>query len=201
MPPRSLSPAAALPFGTARSRESTGSGIDQVAIEIDGGTVDLGTGAAAGNNTIDINGDGQFISNTSGDAVQALGNTWKQDGVAITSDASIEADITDGLDPSGSGVVVWATSLIDVSNTHITYGDGTATLSGTLTSTISGGSAFAATGSVSVTLGSETYLVSISAADGTFSQIFDTDSLGASSYAVGYSYDGDTYFAPRQRQQ
>ena len=52
-------------------QESTG-GTD-AAISITGGTLDLGTPTCPGGNTININGTGEFIHNTTGNAISAVG--------------------------------------------------------------------------------------------------------------------------------
>src|SRR5262249_26351381 len=61
-------------------QESTG--YDQAAIRVEGGTLDLGTPADPGGNTINVNGAGQALLNTGGFPVTMYGNTWQTDGVA-----------------------------------------------------------------------------------------------------------------------
>jgi hypothetical protein len=80
---------------------------DQAAIEIQGGTVDLGLTGDPGNNVFNIQGAGQLIKNTGANPVSAIGNTWQQDGSAITSNFSIEDAITHALDDATYGLVTW----------------------------------------------------------------------------------------------
>jgi N-acetylneuraminic acid mutarotase len=86
--------------------ESTG--FAAAAIEVTSGTVDLGTAADPGGNTFEINGAGEFIHNTSGNAISALGNTFSVNGVALTSGYEIEDAITHALDAGGSGLVTFS---------------------------------------------------------------------------------------------
>jgi parallel beta-helix repeat protein len=59
-------------------QESTGS--NQAAISITGGTVDLGTAADPGGNTINVNGTGTLIRNTTANPVSAVGDTFEING-------------------------------------------------------------------------------------------------------------------------
>jgi hypothetical protein len=61
-------------------QESTGS--NQAAIQITGGTVDLGKAGDPGNNTININGTGTFVRNTTANPVSAVGDTFEVNGQA-----------------------------------------------------------------------------------------------------------------------
>jgi hypothetical protein len=62
--------------------ESTGAA--QAAIEVTGGTVDLGMADDPGGNTIDINGTGSFIRNSTANPVSAVGDTFEVNGQATT---------------------------------------------------------------------------------------------------------------------
>src|SRR5262249_2125195 len=86
--------------------ESTG--FADAAIEVTSGPGDLGTAADPGRNTFDINGGGEFIHNTSGNAISALGNTFSVNGVPLTSGYDIEDGITHALDAGGSGLVTFS---------------------------------------------------------------------------------------------
>jgi hypothetical protein len=59
-------------------QESTG--YSQAAISVTGGSVDLGTATDPGGNTININGAGAFIRNTTPSPVVAVGDTFEVDG-------------------------------------------------------------------------------------------------------------------------
>jgi len=54
------------------------------AIAVTGGTVDLGTAASPGNNTININGSGQLVQNSTPNAISAVGNTFEAGGMTLT---------------------------------------------------------------------------------------------------------------------
>ncbi len=90
-------------------QESTTS--SQAIFQITGGTVDLGRSIdpldpGYGGNTLNIiNGPGEFIHNTSGNAVSALGNRFEVDGAPLTDPFRIEDLIFHALDAGGSGLV------------------------------------------------------------------------------------------------
>jgi hypothetical protein len=56
-------------------QESTG-GTD-AAISVTGGTIDLGTTASLGGNTVVVNGSGEFVHNTTANSISAVGDTFK----------------------------------------------------------------------------------------------------------------------------
>jgi PKD repeat protein len=86
--------------------ESTG--FADAAIEVRSGTVDLGTAADPGGNTFIVHGSGEFIRNTSGNAIPAIGNTFRIDGTVLTSGYDIEDGITHALDAGGRGLVTFS---------------------------------------------------------------------------------------------
>jgi hypothetical protein len=57
-------------------------GYNDAAISVSGGTLDLGTGASPGGNTINIKGTGTFISNTTANPISAVGDTFEINGQA-----------------------------------------------------------------------------------------------------------------------
>ena len=82
------------------------SGGQRAAVEIVGGTADLGTSGDPGNNILIIRGEGEFIHNGGTAAVFALGNLWRQDERFITADNfAIERRVFDAIDSSDSGLV------------------------------------------------------------------------------------------------
>jgi uncharacterized delta-60 repeat protein len=62
-------------------QESTGSG--QAAIAVTGGTLDLGSAASPGGNTINVNGTGRLILDSGPNLVTAVGNTLTADGAPV----------------------------------------------------------------------------------------------------------------------
>jgi Ca2+-binding RTX toxin-like protein len=83
--------------------ESTGG--SQASFLITGGTVDLGTAAQPGGNTINVIGPGELVRNLSASPVAALGNEFQADGSTITDNALMEELIFHGLDNAIYGVV------------------------------------------------------------------------------------------------
>ncbi len=68
--------------GHLRVRNSTieeSTNFARAAIQITGGTVDLGTVASAGGNKLIVRGQGEFIVNTSGNPISAVGNVYLTD--------------------------------------------------------------------------------------------------------------------------
>jgi hypothetical protein len=57
---------------------------NEPAISVTGGTVDLGTSASPGGNTININGAGAFVQNTTATPVSAVGTTFTVNGSPLT---------------------------------------------------------------------------------------------------------------------
>ncbi|MGA2253708.1 MAG: Ig-like domain repeat protein, partial [Thermoguttaceae bacterium] len=54
------------------------------AIAVTGGTVNLGTAASPGNNTLSVNSSGDLLSNTTGNAISAVGDTFEVGGTVET---------------------------------------------------------------------------------------------------------------------
>jgi hypothetical protein len=79
----------------------------QPALLLTGGTVDLGTAADPGNNTLNVNGPGLVLRNTSPNPVSALGDTFGANGVNLPDPYRIADRIDDGLDTSGRGLVTF----------------------------------------------------------------------------------------------
>jgi hypothetical protein len=65
-------------------QESTG--YDDAAISVTGGTLDLGTASDPGGNTININGSGTFLRNTTGNPIAAVGDTFE---MTVTTNSSL----------------------------------------------------------------------------------------------------------------
>ncbi|MEI6637159.1 MAG: hypothetical protein WCO99_11390, partial [Planctomycetota bacterium] len=88
---------------------------DGVAVNITGGTVDLGNGLFGGGNTFDVNNPGLLISNTGASNVSALGNTFKINGTVTTDNFAIEDEIVHKMDNNTNGLVTWVAN-----NTFVT---------------------------------------------------------------------------------
>jgi hypothetical protein len=93
-------------------QESTGS--NQAAVQITGGTVDLGTATGHGLNTLNVNGPGDLIVNTGPSPVTALGDTFEHNGIVITSPYAIEDHIFDALYAGGGGLVTYVANNVYV---------------------------------------------------------------------------------------
>lgn len=79
---------------------------DRPAIEVVGGTVDLGTADDPGNNIININGPGSLISNAGAEIIAAVGNAFEQDGTEITDGFILEEKISDYFEIASVGAVL-----------------------------------------------------------------------------------------------
>jgi hypothetical protein len=86
--------------------EGTGTG-SQPAVEITGGTVDLGTADDPGGNTFNARGKGELIHNAGGNGVSAVGNTFQVGGTTLTSPYRIKDEIFDALNAGGGGLVTY----------------------------------------------------------------------------------------------
>src|SRR5205823_6308124 len=62
-------------------QETTGG--NQAAVSVTGGTVDLGTTADAGGNTLNLNGPGEFFHNAGPNPVSQIGDTFTIDGTVL----------------------------------------------------------------------------------------------------------------------
>jgi uncharacterized delta-60 repeat protein len=89
-------------------RDSTieeSSGYTQTALWINGGSVDLGTAADPGHNTINVNGTGRLIQNTSGFSVPAVGDVFENNGVTAPSIFVLNPTANGALTLSGSASI------------------------------------------------------------------------------------------------
>lgn len=76
------------------------------AIEATGGSVDLGTLANPGGNTIVLSGAGDFVHNATDSAIPAYGNAYQVGSTTITSDHVVDAGKRLTFDPSSGSVVL-----------------------------------------------------------------------------------------------
>ena len=81
------------------------SGGARAAMEITGGSVDLGTFADPGGNMLTVSGAGQLVRNLSSQPISALGNVFLVDNTPLISGYAIEDRIYHGLDAAGLGIV------------------------------------------------------------------------------------------------
>ncbi|MBI3822042.1 MAG: PKD domain-containing protein [Planctomycetes bacterium] len=93
-------------------QESNGG--NDAAIVITGGTLDLGTSVDLGGNIVNVNGPGELIHNTGPNPVSAIGNTFKVNGVVLTSHYRIEDEILHALDAGGGGLVTYVANNVYV---------------------------------------------------------------------------------------
>jgi len=76
-------------------QESTG--FADAAISITGGAVDLGTAASPGGNTLNVNGTGTFILNTTANPIPAVGDTFERNGQATAWPAPLTVVTTNSI--------------------------------------------------------------------------------------------------------
>jgi hypothetical protein len=169
-------------------QESTG--FSDAAIQVTGGTLDLGTSASPGGNTININGAGRFVLNTGPNLVTAVGDTFTVNGATaapltvttltssaptsllnqpVTLTATVRASVPGAGTPSGT---VYFRDL----TTGVTLGS----------APLSGGTTSLKTSALAV--GSHT-IVAVYGGDATF-----VTSYGTASQAVTYKFSG--FLAP-----
>jgi predicted outer membrane repeat protein len=86
--------------------QGTASG-SQPAVQITGGTVDLGSAADPGGNTFNANGPGELIHNAGSNGVSAVGDTFQVGATTLTSPYRIKDKIFDALNAGGGGLVTY----------------------------------------------------------------------------------------------
>jgi Ca2+-binding RTX toxin-like protein len=150
--------------------ESTG--FTDAAISVTGGSLDLGTAASPGGNTLDVNGTGEFVHNTTAASIPATGDTYEINGVPI------------------AAPYLSFTSVVS-SSTTTTYGQ-SVTLTATVQANTTPGSG-TPTGSVDFfDVTTDTDLGSVPLSDG--GAALTTAALGAGSHLIHASYSGDSNF-------
>jgi hypothetical protein len=115
-------------------QESTG--FSDSAISVTGGTVDLGTAASPGGNTINLNGSGTFANNTTSTPIAAVGDTFTVNGLPLAP-SSLSGVVWEDFNDDGqvdfgekgiSGVTITLTGTDDLGNavnlSQLTDGDG-----------------------------------------------------------------------------
>ena len=150
--------------------ESTG--FTDAAISITGGSVDLGTPSSPGGNTLDVNGTGEFVHNTTAAGVPATGDTFEVNGVPI---AAPYLSFTSLASSSTTTVYGQAVTLTASVRANTTPGSGTPT----------GGVDF-------FDVSTNTDLGTVSLGGGSAS--LTTAALGAGTHLIRASYSGDSKF-------
>jgi hypothetical protein len=79
-------------------QESTG--FTDAAISVTGGSLDLGTAASPGNNTINVNGTGQLVQNSMANSISAVGDTFEAGGVVLPAPTLSFTSSTTSVNPS-----------------------------------------------------------------------------------------------------
>jgi hypothetical protein len=90
-----------------RNSTITATGISPAAVQVSGGSVDLGDAGDPGGNVFDIDGPGNLIANTSGGDISAAGNTFEVGEVPLTSNYRIADLILDSRSLGGAGLVTF----------------------------------------------------------------------------------------------
>jgi uncharacterized delta-60 repeat protein len=151
-------------------QESTG--FTDAAIAVTGGTVDLGTATSLGNNTINVNGTGQFVQNGTANAISAVGDTFESNGTILTAPTLSFASLTASVNPS-------------TLNQSVTLA----------TSVLANGSSGTPTGSVDFfDATTNTDLGSVALSNGSASLSVSTLAVG--NHVIRASYGGDSTFLP-----
>jgi hypothetical protein len=142
------------------------------AIAVTGGTVDLGTASSPGNNTINVNGTGQFVQNTTSNSIPAVGDTFENNGTALPAPLLSFTNLSASVNPS--------------------------TLNQSITLTVSvrpNGSSITPTGSVDYfDTTTNTDLGSVVLSGGSAS--LTTSALSVGNHVIRASYGGDSNFLP-----
>jgi probable HAF family extracellular repeat protein len=92
-------------------------GFSDAAIAISGGSLDLGTASSPGNNTINVNGNGQLVQNTTGNPIAATGNTFQVGGVPLTAATFSSTTLTSSANLTRLNQLVTLTAIVQSSGT------------------------------------------------------------------------------------
>jgi hypothetical protein len=155
-------------------QESTG--YSQSAIAITGGTVDLGTTSDPGDNTLNINGTGEFIHNTTSTPVSAVGDTFAINGAPQSASALSFTALTSSAASTILQQVVTLTAAVRANASSGTPGGSVDFFDATTNTdlgrvTLSGGVATLKTSSLSV---GNHVIVATYSGDGNYLPSFDT---------------------------
>jgi hypothetical protein len=150
-------------------QESTG--FTEAAISVTGGTLDLGTVADPGGNTLNVNGAGEFVHNTTANLISAVGDTFTVNGTPLAA-------------PTLSFTSVAASAATTLLNQPVTF-----------TATVRPDGAGTPSGTVDfVDTTTDTDLGSVVLSGGTAS--LTTTALTAGNHTIQVRYTGDGTFLP-----
>jgi hypothetical protein len=152
-------------------QESTG--FTQAAIAVTGGSVDLGTTASPGNNTINVNGTGQLVQNSTANPIAAAGNTYEAGGTVLAAPTLSFATLTTSAARTFAGQSVTFTATVRANGS----GSGTPTGSVDFYDTTT-----------------HTDLGQITLVSGSAS--LSTSTLSPGNHVIQVSYSGDNTFTP-----
>ena len=160
---------------------------DRAAIEITGGTVDLGTGSDSGGNTFHVRGAGEAIRNSTATDIPALGNTFQIDGMELVDAFAVEDEIYHALDEDGLGLVSFVAENLDPRITAIST-DATFASPGAERQTVTVSGGFRDVGSI------QNHSISIDWGDGAVEPLSDTEARSAGTFSGSHVYaDGGLY--------
>ncbi len=155
-------------------------GFSEPAISISGsGSVDLGTATDPGGNTLDVNGQGQFIENTTGNSVPEFGDTFELNGVAGSIPSSTNLSTSAVFPLAGQNVTLTAT--VQTNYAGLVMPTGTVDFFDTTTNT-------------DLTPGG----VSFASGTSTASFAFPTSDLAGGNNVITATYSGDSTFSGSQ---
>jgi hypothetical protein len=169
------SPTILVTGGNVTLRSSTVQGTtsySDAAIAVTGGTVDLGTAASPGNNTINAGNSGQLVQNTTSTPITAVGNTFESGGTVLPAPTLSFATLASSVNPAAINQSVTLTATVRANGTS-------STPTGTVTFVDS--SANTMLGCVTLSNGTATLTVS---------------TLAAGNHAIQARYSGDATFLP-----
>ncbi|HEV8062133.1 MAG TPA: Ig-like domain repeat protein, partial [Gemmataceae bacterium] len=152
-------------------QESTG--FTDAAISVSGGTLNLGTTASPGGNALNVDGTGEFVHNTTGSLISAVGDTFEINGVAQAAPFLSFTALTSSAANSVYGHKVTLTATVTPDTTGATTPSGSVDFYDVSTSTDLG---------------------TVSLAGGSAS--LDTSALGVGSHLIRLTYAGDSNYLP-----
>jgi hypothetical protein len=149
-------------------QESTGA--TDAAISITGGSLDLGIASDPGGNTLNVNGAGEFVHNTTANAVSAVGDTFKINGTPSSASSLSFTALTSSAATSPPGQAVKLTAVVRANGSSSTPTGSVDFLDATTNTDL---------GSATLSGGSATLV---------------TSALTAGNHAIVATYSGDTSF-------
>ncbi len=180
--------------GNVTLRNSTVQGTtsySDAAIAVTGGTVDLGTAASPGNNTINAGNSGQLVQNTTSTPITAVGNTFESGGTVLPAPTLSFTTLTSSINPATLNQSVTLTATVRANGASGTP-TGTVTFVDTFTNTTLGSVALSnGTAALTVTNFSAGNHIIQARYSGDATYLF---SLGSLTQSVQYRFSG--FLAP-----